>query len=148
MAAASVGFGSDGSGTHRAHAPLTPPLSAPELRDDGLVEFDEAHPPSLKPLAKDAKQVAVAADAVRPVLLVRERRGVGVEVRTEEPGAVAAEDLSPREVVVQHVFSFGGVSAARRSHPDYAASWKALMPSTARRCTRLADRRGITRRSA
>ena len=47
----------------------------------------------------------MAAHAVRAVPLLREHRSVPVEVYAEEPGAMTAEDLSPREVV-QHFFSF------------------------------------------
>lgn len=116
--------------------------------NDVVVDVSDAHTATLEPLAEEAKDVAVIAHGLARVTLRLRRGGVFVEVRTEEPGAVAAQDLCPVEVVIQHGFSFGGASAAGRSHPDYAASRRASVLQARRRSAHVVTCLGITRRSA
>jgi hypothetical protein len=91
---------------HLPHTRLSPFLP-PELRDDALVESTDAQTATLEPPAEASNQVAVAAHGLPRVPMLLRHRSVRVEVRAEEPGAMAAQDLRPREVVVQHGFSFG-----------------------------------------
>ncbi len=93
-------------------------------------------------MRQEPEHVAVIAHGAPRVPMLLRRRVVRVVVRAEEPDAVAAQDLSPLEVVVQRGFSFGGVSAAGRGHLDDAAAAKASASQTSRRVARIVDRVG------